>query len=93
MQNPDFTLIAVAWLGSSLLMLPLLAFTARFGLVPLVDAITELRAAGRDRRANAALEQRLATLERRLAELHGAKPAPQPRPRYAAGATVGHPAH
>lgn len=91
MPNFDITLIAVAWLGSSLLMLPLLAFTARFGLVPLVDAVTELRAAGRARR-DPALERRIATLELRLAELSAAGRA-HPRPRYAAGATVGHPAH
>jgi len=92
MHNPDITFIAAAWLGSSLLMLPLLAFTARFGLVPLVDAFAELRAAGRDRRADAALERRLATLELRLAEVSAARPA-QPRPRHTAGATLGHPAH
>ena len=91
MHYPDITLIAVAWLGSSLLVLPLLAFAARFGLVPLVDAVTELRAAGRAPR-DPALEQRLATLELRLAELSTAGRA-QGRPRYTAGATVGHPAH
>jgi len=91
MHNLDITLIAVAWLGSSLLMLPLLAFTARFGLVPLVDAVAELRAAGRARR-DPVLERRLATLELRLAELSAASRA-QPRPRYTAGAAVGHPAH
>ena len=88
MQIPNITLIAVAWLGSSLLMLPLLAFTARFGLVPLVDAVADARAARRD----PALERRIATLELRLAELSAAGRA-HPRPRYAAGATVGHPAH
>ncbi|MFL5385052.1 MAG: hypothetical protein ACJ8GN_21230 [Longimicrobiaceae bacterium] len=91
MLNPDITLIAVAWLGSSLLVLPLLAFTARFGLVPLVEAVADARAAGRAPR-DPALEQRIATLELRLAELSSASRA-QGRPRYTAGATVGHPAH
>ena len=91
MPNFDLTLIAVAWLGSSLLMLPLLAFTARFGLVPQVEAVADMRAAGRARR-EPALEQRIATLELRLAELSAAGRA-QGRPRYTAGATVGHPAH
>jgi hypothetical protein len=68
MQNPDIVLVAAVWLGSSVLMLPLLAFTARFGLVPLVEAVAEVRAAGRAPRA-AALERRLAHLERTLAEL------------------------
>jgi hypothetical protein len=89
MHNPDITLIAVAWLGSSLLMLPLLAFTARFGLVPLVEAAAELRAAGRTARTHTALERRLATLELRLAELSAAPT----RPRHNSGATLGHPAH
>ena len=71
MHNPDITLIAALWLGSSVLMLLLLAFTARFGLVPLVQAVAEVRAAGRTPR-NAALERRVAGLERTLAELASA---------------------
>ena len=71
MHNSDITLIAALWLGSSVLMLPLLAFTARFGLVPLVEAVADLRAAGRTPRS-AALERRVAGLERTLAELASA---------------------
>lgn len=91
MHDLDLTLIAIAWLESALLMLPLLAFTARFGLVPLVDAVAELRAAGCARR-DPALERRLATLELRLAELSPADRA-HPRPRHPAGAADGRPAH
>ena len=68
MHTSDITLIAALWLGSSVLMLPLLALTARFGLVPLVEAVADMRAAGRTPRS-AALERRLATVERALAEL------------------------
>lgn len=70
MHNSDITFIAVAWFGSSLLALPLLAFVARFGLLPLVEAVSDLRAAGRARQTrNSAIEKRLAGIERGLASL------------------------
>jgi len=69
MHNLNFTAIAIAWLGSSLLALPLLAFTARYGLVPLVESVAVVRAAGQGPRSAAVLERRLAGLERGLAAL------------------------
>ncbi|HET7462938.1 MAG TPA: hypothetical protein VFJ82_16920 [Longimicrobium sp.] len=70
MHNLNFTAIAIAWLGSSLLALPLLAFTARYGLAPLVESVAVVRAAGQGPRSAAMLEQRLAVLERGLAALN-----------------------
>lgn len=69
MHNLNFTAIAIAWLASSLVALPLLAFTARYGLVPLVESVAVARAAGQAPRSAAGLEQRLAVLERGLAAL------------------------
>jgi hypothetical protein len=100
MHNPDLTLIVFAWLACSALMLPLLAFTARFGLVPLVKSVAEARSAGRAPRANPALEQRLAAVELQLAALASsvdrianARAALPGRSSHPAGATGGHPAH
>lgn len=96
MHHPDLALIAIAWLASGALMLPLLAFAARFGLVPLVESVAEARAAGRAPRANPALEQRLAAVELRLDALALAAdralelPGRSSQP---AGAAGGHPAH
>ena len=69
MHNLNITLIAVVWLGSSIVALPLLAFTARFGLVPLVEAVAEVRAAGRAPLLPHAAELRIAGIERGLAAL------------------------
>lgn len=69
MHNLNFTAIAIAWFGSSLVALPLLAWTARYGLVPLVESVAVVRAAGQAPRSAAVLEQRLAGLERGLAAL------------------------
>jgi hypothetical protein len=99
----DVNFIAAAWIGGSLLMLPLLALTARFGFVPLVDAIAEARAAGRV--SSPADERRVAGIERRLAALastvdgiaaHGEpfRAAGQPLGRSPhTGAAGGRPAH
>jgi hypothetical protein len=70
MHNLNLTAIAIAWLGSSLVALPLLAFTARYALVPLVESVAVVRAAGKAPRSAALLEQRLAGLELGLAALH-----------------------
>ncbi|HET7231697.1 MAG TPA: hypothetical protein VFJ16_16925 [Longimicrobium sp.] len=69
MHTLDIPLIAAVWLGSSIVALPLLAFTARFGLVPLVEAVAEARAAGRAPCPSDAAEARLARMERAMAAL------------------------
>lgn len=65
--NLDLTSIAAIWMGGSVLMVALAGLTARFGLVPLLDSVARLRAAGRAQAA--APDARLEALERRLAEL------------------------
>ncbi|HEU4559953.1 MAG TPA: hypothetical protein VFS20_19040 [Longimicrobium sp.] len=109
MQTSDLTFIALAWLGSSIIALPLLAFAARFGLVPLLEAVADLHAAGRAPRQPTDIERRLAGVERGLASLaasidriaasRSARPAwtaaavPLADSLHTTGATRGHPAH
>jgi hypothetical protein len=102
MHPLDINFIAVAWIAGSVLMLPLLALTARFGFVPLVESIADARAAGKAPYFSAADERRIAGIERRLAALAAAveresafRAAAQPlgRSPHAAGATGGRPAH
>lgn len=107
MHNLNFTAIAIAWLGSSLIALPLLAWTARYGLVPLVESVAVVRAAGQGPRHAALLEQRLAVLERGLAALNAGAPSAAAsagiqasdmvrtadESSITAGADGGHPAH
>lgn len=69
MHTSQITFITAAWLGSSIIAMPLLAFAARFGLVPLLEAVADLRAAGRAPRQPTGIEQRLAGIERGLASL------------------------
>lgn len=64
--NVDLTSIAAIWMGGSVLLVPLAGLTARFGIMPLLDSVARLRAAGR---AGEAPDTRLEALERRLAEL------------------------
>ena len=39
----DLTTLAALWIASSLVMVPLLALTIRFAIVPLLEAITRAR--------------------------------------------------
>lgn len=65
--NLDLTSIAAIWMSGSVLMVALAGITARFGLVPLLDSVARLRAAGRG--GGSAPDSRLEALERRLAAL------------------------
>ena len=55
----DLTTLAALWMASALVMVPLLALTIRFAIVPLLEAITRAR--------RAELELRLAETNRRRA--------------------------
>ena len=39
----DLTTLAALWMASSLVMVPLLALTIRFAIIPLLEAITRAR--------------------------------------------------
>ena len=69
MHNLNITVILAIWLAGSIVALPLLAFTARFGLVPLVEAVAEVRSAGRAPLLPHAAELRIAGIEHGLAAL------------------------
>ncbi|MBA4158868.1 MAG: hypothetical protein H0X65_15520 [Gemmatimonadetes bacterium] len=68
--NLDLNLVVALWMGGAVLMVPFLGLTARFGLVPLLDAVTRMRAA---RSVHALdedqVEERFARLESRLARV------------------------
>lgn len=75
-MNVDLTTIVAIWLGAAVLIIPLLGLTARFGLVPILDAVTRMRgsrpAAGLDEeteRRFAGLEARLSRACQQIAEL------------------------
>jgi hypothetical protein len=61
----NLTLVAAIWMGGLLLLVPLLGLVARFGIVPVLDAVARLRRAGEGEEATARLER----LERSVAAL------------------------
>jgi hypothetical protein len=65
----DLRMVAAIWMFGALAMLPLLALTIRFALVPLLDAITRARRVELRGRRDAALAMRFAAMEARLDEL------------------------
>ena len=56
-------------MGTSIVLLPVLAFTLRFAFKPLVEALTKMWAAKEQADRGVGLERRIALLERQL-ELH-----------------------
>ena len=63
----DLTTIAIAWIGGSLLLMPLLLLTIRSGVLPLLAAVERVR----EKRAwrGAGMERRLERTEAQLARL------------------------
>jgi hypothetical protein len=63
----DLTAVAVVWMVGVLLLVPLVGFTLRFGVIPLLATVTELRR-GRTME-DGGLSKRVRELEERLREL------------------------
>jgi hypothetical protein len=67
----DLTALFTLWIAAVLLLLPLGAFAARFGLRPVLDAVARVRAAGRAALV-AELEARFARVEGQMRDLTAA---------------------
>jgi hypothetical protein len=70
----DFTALLAIWMVAVLMLVPLVGFTLRFGVTPLIGAVAELRRSGRSAqdpdlgRQVKALEDRISVLEAERAE-------------------------
>jgi len=64
----DYTTLLAIWMVLAVMLVPLVGFTLRFGVTPLVGAIAELRRRG-GREGEAELRRRVKDLEARVAEL------------------------
>lgn len=67
--NLDLNFLFGLWMAGAVIMVPLIAATVRFALVPLLDAVTRMRAVQTARRSEHETEERFVRLERRLADL------------------------
>lgn len=65
----DLEAIATIWMVSVIVLVPLLGLTARFAAVPVLDALTRWRLAGRVVEGDEALAERLRQLEEQLARM------------------------
>lgn len=67
----DIVTVVAIWMGGVILLVPLMALTARFGIAPLLDAVARLRAAGSGgaERGYGEMDERFATLEARVVAL------------------------
>jgi hypothetical protein len=68
-MNIDLTAITAILVGGMLLLIPLAGVTLRYGITPLLAALAELRAAGLTGETASAVNQRLAAMEERIADL------------------------
>lgn len=64
----DLATVALAWITGAVLLVPLTGLTARFGLRPLVGAVTRMRRAGGSAETEA-LEERVDALAAEVARL------------------------
>lgn len=65
----DLGILVAIWVAGAVLMIPLLGLSARFGLVPLLDAVSRLRHAAHSREVDEETAARVAHLEMRLSQL------------------------
>lgn len=67
----DITTVVAIWMGGVIVLVPLMAMMARFGLAPVIDAVGRMRASGRSGGSVAedALGERCERLEERVMEL------------------------
>jgi hypothetical protein len=68
--NIDFNTIIGLWMAGAVLMVPLVALSVRFAVVPLLDSVARLRAARVARDWEDHANVRFARLERRVADLN-----------------------
>jgi hypothetical protein len=64
----DTTAIFAIWMGTTILLVPLMALAIRYAVLPLIVALTALRAAGQVVEGES-MSERLAKVERRLGEM------------------------
>lgn len=67
--NLDWNTIIGVWIAGAVLMVPLVALSVRFALVPLLDALARVRAAQVAHNWEDQANVRFARLERRVADL------------------------
>jgi hypothetical protein len=68
----DLATVVAIWMGGAILLVPLMALLARFGIAPVLDSIARIRAGGSGARSGgseARVEARVAEMEARLREL------------------------
>jgi hypothetical protein len=63
----DLNLVVALWMAGAVLLVPLVGLSVRFGLVPLLDAVTRLRSVRATGETDPQVQERLARLETRLA--------------------------
>jgi hypothetical protein len=64
----DTTAIFAIWMGTTILLVPLMALAIRYAVLPLIAALTALRAAGQVEYGES-VSERLARVEQRLGEV------------------------
>lgn len=68
----DVTMLVTIWVVGAIIMIPLLAMAARYGVAPCLEALGRARSAEATR-VEADLRRRVAVLERRLHEMDETK--------------------
>ncbi|MQA91993.1 MAG: hypothetical protein GEU90_17515 [Gemmatimonas sp.] len=63
----DLTAVAAIWIGGVLVLIPLTALLLRYGVIPLLEAVTEYRRHRADKSGE--LDRRMRVLEERLRKL------------------------
>lgn len=68
----DLATVVAIWMGGAILLVPLMAVLARFGIAPVLDSIARIRGVGSSARSGGSepsAEARLAEMETRVEEL------------------------